>query len=246
MENLSLQNPIQKLESMVIRKTNRFVYFSDGTHMSYADFHRYKQDLRKELQLITATELKDSIEMVVTSLKETKRLEEILYELQTKKDNLAYEIDSLEDNINWEESFRQQCTKNGEIQDKLNNHASKLYANLSELPILKNYTNDKGIKFIIQRNYITKETRFCFDPYELGANFHSQLSEFFRQENWGTINGGWMKVINNQVILYKSSGDYGVYDDTTAVTCARVLFPNEIILSFSGREWSDISTSETL
>jgi hypothetical protein len=243
---MELQNPVQKLESMVIRKTNRFVYFSDGTHMSYSDFHRYKQDLRKELQLITATELKDSIEMVVTSLKEQQRLEEMLYTLQNNRDNLAYEIDSLEDNTNWEESFRQQCAKTEEIQDKLNNHASKLYANLSELPILKNYTNDKGIKFIIQRNYITKETRFCFDPYELGANFHSQLSEFFRQENWGTINGGWMKVMNNQVILYKSSGDYGVYDDTTAVTCARVLFPNENILSFAGREWSDISTSEIL
>jgi hypothetical protein len=243
---MELQNPVQKLESMVIRKTNRFVYFSDGTHMSYSDFHRYKQDLRKELQLITAKELKDSIEMVVTSLKEQQRLEEMLYTLQNNRDNLAYEIDSLEDNTNWEESFRQQCTKNEEIQDKLNNHASKLYANLSELPILKNYTNDKGIKFIIQRNYVTKEARFCFDPYELGANFHSQLSEFFRQENWGTMNGGWMKVINNQVILYKSSGDYGVYDDITAVTCARVLFPNENILSFAGREWSDISTSETL
>jgi hypothetical protein len=243
---MELQNPVQKLESMVIRKTNRFVYFSDGTHMSYSDFHRYKQDLRKELQLITATELKDSIEMVVTSLKEQQRLEEMLYTLQNNRDNLAYEIDSLEDNTNWEESFRQQCTKSDEIQDKLNNHASKLYANLSELPILKNYTNDKGIKFIIQRNYITNEHRFCFDPYELGANFHSQLSEFFRQENWGTINGGWMKVMNNQVILYKSSGDYGVYDDTTAVTCARVLFPNENILSFAGREWSDISTSEIL
>ena len=244
---MELQNPIQKLESMVIRKTNRFVYFSDGTHMSYSDFHRYKQDLRKELQLITATELKDSIEMVVTSLKEQQRLEEMLYTLQNNRASLAYEIDSLEqDDIDWEKSFRQQCTKSEEIQDKINNHASKLYADLSELPILKNYTNDKGIKFIIQRNYITNEHRFCFDPYELGANFHSQLSEFFRQENWGTMNGGWMKVINNEVILYKSSGDYGVYDDTIAMNCAIKIFPNKIISSFAGREWSDIITSETL
>jgi hypothetical protein len=244
---MEVQNPVQKLESMVIRKTNRFVYFSDGTHMSYANFHSYKQDLRKELQLITATELKDSIEMVVTSLKEQQRLEEMLYTLQNNRANLNYEIDSLkQDDTDWEESFKRQRNENNKIQDKINDHASKLYANLSELPILKNYTNDKGIKFIIQRNYITKETRFCFDPYELGANFHSQLSEFFRQENWGTMNGGWMKVMNNQVILYKSSGDYGVYDDITAVTCARVLFPNENILSFAGREWNDISTSETL
>jgi hypothetical protein len=244
---MEIQNPVQKLESMVIRKTNRFVYFSDGTHMSYSDFHSYKQDLRKELQLITATELKDSIEMVVTSLKEQQRLEEMLYTLQNNRDNLAYEIDSLkQDDIDWEKYYREECDKTGELNKKINDHASKLYVNLAELPILKNYTNDKGIKFIIQRNYVTNEHRFCFDPYELGANFHSQLSEFFRQENWGTINGGWMKVINNQVILYKSSGDYGVYDDTTAITCARVLFPNENILSFAGKEWNDISTSETL
>lgn len=237
---MEIKNPIEKLESTVIRKTNRFVYFSDGTHMSYSDFHKYKQDLRKELQLITATELKDSIQMVVTSLEETKQLEEILYELQNKRDNIHYEIDSIkEDNTDWEKYYRKECDENIKLNEKLNDHASKLYANLAELPILKNYTNDKGIKFIIQRNHVTNEHRFCFDPYELGANFHSQLSEFFRKENWGTINGGWMKVINNEVILYSSSGDYGVYDDTIAVNCAIKIFPNKVISSFAGKKWID-------
>ena len=238
---MEIKNPIEKLESMVIRKTNRFVYFSDGTHMSYSDFHKYKQDLRKELQLITATELKDSIQMVVISLEEQQRLEKLLEELENTKAEIRYEIDSIKENaIDWEKYYREQCDKTGEISKKLNDHASKLYADLEELPILKNYTNDKGIKFIIQRNYVTNEHRFCFDPYELGANFHSQLSEFFRKENWGTINGGWMKVINNEVILYKSSGDYGVYDDTIAMNCAIKIFPNKIISSFAGKEWVDI------
>lgn len=237
---MEIKNPIEKLESTVIRKTNRFVYFSDGTHMSYSDFHKYKQDLRKELQLITATELKDSIQMVVTSLEETKQLEEILYELQNKRDNIHYEIDSIkEDNTDWEKYYRKECDENIKLNEKLNDHASKLYADLAELPILKNYNNDKGIKFIIQRNHVTNEHRFCFDPYELGANFHSQLSEFFRKENWGTINGGWMKVINNEVILYSSSGDYGVYDDTIAVNCAIKIFPNKVISSFAGKKWID-------
>jgi hypothetical protein len=230
---MEIQNPIEKLESMVIRKTNRFVYFSDGTHMSYADFHTYKQDLRKELQLITATELKDSIEMVVTSLK-------VKQQLQDANDELHYKIDSVkENNTDWEKHFRKECENSQKLKDQLNNHASKLYADLTELPILKNYNNDKGIKFIIQRNHVINEHRFCFDPYELGANFHSQLSEFFRKENWSTINGGWMKVINNEVILYKSSGDYGVYDDTIAMNCAIKIFPNKIISSFSGKEWTD-------
>ena len=237
---MEIENPIEKLESMVIRKTNKFVYFSDGTHMSYSDFHKYKQDLRKELQLITATELKDSIQMVVISLEEKQRLEELLEELENTKAEIRYEIDSIKENaIDWEKYYREQCDKTGEISKKLNDHASNLYADLEELPILKNYTNDKGIKFIIQRNYVTNEHRFCFDPYELGANFHSQLSEFFRKENWGTINGGWMKVINNEVILYKSSGDYGVYDDTIAMNCAIKIFPNKIISSFAGKEWVD-------
>ena len=237
---MEIQNPIEKLESTVIRKTNRFVYFSDGTHMSYSDFHSYKQDLRKELQLITATELKDSIQMVVVSLEEQQRLEKLLEELENTKAEIRYEIDSIKENaIDWEKYYREECDKTGEINRKLNDHASKLYADLAELPILKNYTNDKGIKFIIQRNYVTNEHRFCFDPYELGANFHSQLSEFFRKENWGTINGGWMKVINNEVILYKSSGDYGVYDDTIAMNCAIKIFPNKIISSFAGKKWID-------
>ena len=237
---MEIKNPIEKLESMVIRKTNRFVYFSDGTHMSYSDFHKYKQDLRKELQLITATELKDSIQMVVISLEEKQRLEELLEELENTKAEIRYEIDSVKENAtDWEKYFREQCIKTEKETDRICNHASNLYADLAELPILKNYTNDKGIKFIIQRNYVTNEHRFCFDPYELGANFHSQLSEFFRKENWGTINGGWMKVINNEVILYKSSGDYGVYDDTIAMNCAIKIFPNKIISSFAGKEWVD-------
>lgn len=237
---MEIQNPIEKLESTVIRKTNRFVYFSDGTHMSYSDFHSYKQDLRKELQLITATELKNSIQMVVVSLEEQQRLEKLLEELENTKTEIRYEIDSIKENaIDWEKYYREECDKTGEINRKLNDHASKLYADLAELPILKNYTNDKGIKFIIQRNYVTNEHRFCFDPYELGANFHSQLSEFFRKENWGTINGGWMKVINNEVILYSSSGDYGVYDDTIAMNCAIKIFPNKIISSFAGKKWVD-------
>lgn len=237
---MKIQNPIEKLESTVIRKTNRFVYFSDGTHMSYSDFHKYKQDLRKELQLITVTELKDSIQMIVISLEEKQRLEKLLEELENTKAEIRYEIDSIKENaIDWEKYFREQCIKTEKETDRICNHASKLYADLEGLPILKNYTNDNGIKFIIQRNYVTNEHRFCFDPYELGANFHSQLSEFFRKENWGTINGGWMKVIYNEVILYSSSSDYGVYDDTIAMNCAIKIFPNKIISSFAGKKWVD-------
>jgi histidinol dehydrogenase len=112
-------------------------------------------------------------------------------------------------------------------------------AQLSELPILKDYQNEKGIKFIIQKNYKTDEYRFCFDPYQLGANFHSTLSEFFRQENWGTINGGWLKMIGNVLTLYAQSGDYGVYNNEIAINAAKLVFPNKEIRSFAGMQWSD-------
>lgn len=229
---------VEKLESMVIRKTNRFVYLSNGTHMTYSDFHRYKQDLRKELQCIIAEQHKNSIKMVVTSLQEITDLENMLHMLKAQKSIIEDEIDD-HHNTDWEKHFRQQCEVSQELKDKLNSHARKLYANLAELPILKTYTNDKGIKFLIQKNDMTDEYRFCFDPYELGANFHTQLNEFFSGEKWNAINGGWMKVFNDKVILYKSSGDYGVYDDTIAIECAKKIFTNKVISSFAGKEWND-------
>lgn len=228
---------MENLEKDVVKKTNKYVYLSNGTHMSHGDFHRYKQNIRNELSLIHAKEYKNSIEMITQSLDERIKLEEVLESLQDATSQLHYEIDSLKPH-DWEKSFREERTRTDKITEKLNNHASKLYANLADLPILKNYTNDKGIKFIIQQSE-TDEHRFCFDPYELGANFHSQLSEFFRQNEWGTINGGWVKVIGNKVILYYMSGDYGVYDDNIAIDCAKKVFPNKTIVSFAGKQWED-------
>lgn len=232
----------QEIESMVIRKTNKYVYFNNGTHMTYKDFHLYKEGLRKDMQLVIAADIKNSTKMIFQSLKEKEKLEELLEELYNKNTNLSMQIDSLErderdEAADWEDLYRKQIDKTESVKNKLNNHATKLYKDLKSLPILKNYTNDKGIKFIIQRNYKTNEHRFCFDPYELGDNFHSQLSEFFKDENWGTINGGWMKVIYDAVILYAQSGDYGVYNDDIATDCARVLFSDKLIFSFAGKEW---------
>lgn len=115
---MKIENTIEKLKSTVIIKTNRFVYFSDGTHMNYSDFHKYKQDLRKELQLVVATELKDSIEMVVTSLKDKRQLEELLYELQDANNELYYDIHSLktESTTDWEKRFRKECENSQKIK----------------------------------------------------------------------------------------------------------------------------------
>jgi hypothetical protein len=63
------------------------------------------------------------------------------------------------------------------------------------------------------------------------------ISNIFREYNWDTINGGWIKVINNSVVLYSKSGDYGVYDDSIAIEAAKSVFPNHKIFSYAGREW---------
>ena len=49
-------------------------------------------------------------------------------------------------------------------------------------------------------------------------------------------------MVDDKVILYSKSGDYGVYDDNIAMECAKILFPTKTILSFAGKEWDNIKT----
>jgi hypothetical protein len=228
------------MEKNVLKKTNKYVYLSNGTHMSHSDYHRYKQDIRNELSIIHAKEYKESVEVLVQSLKEKRTLEDTIQKVQEKTYELEYNLHTMQpDTHDWKASFQRKDKELDEVKEKLNNHARNIYSQLSELPILKDYQNEKGIKFIIQKNYKTDEYRFCFDPYQLGANFHSTLSEFFRQENWGTINGGWLKMIGNVLTLYAQSGDYGVYNNEIAIEAAKLVFPNKEIRSFAGMQWSD-------
>lgn len=233
------------IEKNVVKKTNKYVYFSDGTHMSHSDFHRYKQDIKNELAIVHASEYKNSIKVMVQSAKERARLIDILERLEDETANLHYAIDQKAP-YDWEKACREEKAKHDETKNKLVAHARNLYSRLPDLPILIDFQNDKGIKFIIQKTHqFTKmgqpAYRFCFDPYQLGANFHSVLSkEFFPREGWGTANGGWMKVIGNTVTLYGESGDYGKYDDAIAIDACKRIFPNREIISFAGKKWDSI------
>jgi hypothetical protein len=229
------------IESNVLKKTNKYVYLSNGTHMTHSDHHRYKQEIRNELAIIHAKEYKESVEVLVQSLKEKQRLEDLINKIQEDNYVLEYQVhqERQANEADWEGFYRKADKERDEANRKLDNHARKIYSQLSELPILKDYQNNKGIKFIIQQNYKTDEYRFCFDPYEIGFNYHSNLSEFFREENWGTVNGGWLKVIDNILTLYAKSGDYGVYDDNIAIKAAKLIFPNKKIRSFAGMQWTD-------
>lgn len=213
---------MRNLEKDVLKKTNKYVYLSNGTHMTHSDFHQYKQDIRRELEILHSKEYKDSVRVFVSSLRKIETLNDQIASLREKRMHLESEDHSA-------------------TQDLLDKHARKLYKDLSSLPIIENFTNDKGIKFIIQENYKTNEFRFCFDPYQLGSNFHSTLSMFYQEVPWVTVNGGWLKAIDDTIVLYKSSGDYGVYDDAIAIECAKKVFKNKKILSFSNIEWDKIS-----
>jgi len=103
-----------------------------------------------------------------------------------------------------------------------------------------NFTNREGIKFIIQQgHYDDHSFRFCWDPYGFVSNGHSDISSIFSRDDWGTINGGWIKIFEDDVVLYYKSGDYGVYDDAVAIECAKKLFPGKNIHSFAGRVWDN-------
>jgi hypothetical protein len=234
---------MENLEKNVLKKTNKYVYLSNGTHMSHSDFHRYKQDIRNELAIVHNNEYKDSIKVFISNLKEIETLNNRIASLKEERIDLENDLQFTRDysNHDWEESFRRESTAHSATKDLLTEHARSLYKDLSSLPIIENFTNDKGIKFIIQKNHKTDEFRFCFDPYQLGSNFHSTLSMFYEEEYWGTVNGGWLKAIDNTIVLYKSSGDYGIYDDTIAIECAKKVFKNKKILSFSNTEWDKIS-----
>jgi hypothetical protein len=230
------------IEKNVVKKTNKYVYFSDGTHMSHSDFHRYKQNIRNKLAIVHASEYKESIEVIVQLAKEKAERTKILEDLQEANMELHYAIDQ-QTPYDWEKAFREETATHNETKNKLVAHARNLYSRLPDLPILVDFQNDKGIKFIIQETYAMDEPsyRFCFDPYQLGANYHSVLSmEFFPKEDWGIINGGWMKVIGNTVTLYGESGDYGKYDDTIAITACKQIFPRHNIISFAGKKWNEV------
>lgn len=133
--------------------------------------------------------------------------------------------------------YEQEQKENTKLRSKLMDIAKALYSNLDKLD-LSEYENTKGIKFIIQSRYNDRtDTRFCFDPYAILDNYHSNISEAYSDQGYGTDNGGWVKVTKTMVILYSKSGDYGKYSDNVAIKAASKIFPNRPILSYSGKDW---------
>jgi hypothetical protein len=141
----------------------------------------------------------------------------------------------------YEKWWRQKCDDLSDFKDKMRSVAREIYSGTIDH---NKFQNRKGVKFIIQQDhYDEKINRFCWDPYGFVSNGHSDISSIYREADWGTKSGGWIKIIDNNVILYAQSGDYGVYDNATAVECAAKLFTGKKIYSFPGRQWDDELTN---
>ena len=57
------------IENNVVKKTNKYVYFSDGTHMSHSEHHRYKQNIRNTVAIEHQKQFGNSVLLPLEDLK---------------------------------------------------------------------------------------------------------------------------------------------------------------------------------
>lgn len=200
------------------------------TFLSIVQPETYKKQFELENEIISLAKRIDMIDVFNTSVT-TPVVEEVIEDVD---DDIYEPAEPTKDE--YEKWWRQESDKNYELNNKMRSIAHQVYSQNLDF---SNFQNHKGIKFIIQTDVYESKFRFCWDPYGFVSNFHSDISSIFRADDWYTINGGWIKIIDNNVILYAKSGDYGVYDDTVAVDCAKKVFPTKEIHSFAGRQWND-------
>jgi hypothetical protein len=197
----------------------------------------YKKQVELEDKILTLAARADRIKAEVALLPVEKLFEEeIIEDDEDDKKELNRSVEE------WNGLITKEIDEKDKVNDKLRSIARLVYKNTIDLSDIK--ISNNGIKFIIQENYKDNTFRFCWDPYGFVANFHSSISDIHREEYWNTISGGWLKIIDNDVILYSKSGDYGIYNNTMATECAKKIFPNKNIHSFASREW-DSELEET-
>ena len=211
------------------------------TFLSIIQPETYKKQFELENEIISLAKRIDMIDQLKVTMNTSQVQQEVVDIAHIDVDN-EDEYNSVPDmpeptKEDYEKWWRQESDKNYELNNKMRSIAREVYS--QNLDFSK-FQNTKGIKFIIQQDhYDDKINRFCWDPYGFVSNGHSDISSIYREGDWGTINGGWIKIIDNNVILYAKSGDYGVYDDTVAIECAKKVFPTKEIHSFAGRQWND-------
>ena len=188
----------------------------------------YKFQVSQEDQILTLASRLDIIQAAV------KAQQLVVVEEEEEDQYYDHDAPTYEDYKSW---YERANDKADDLDRKMRNIARKVYS--QNLDFTHFQVRD-GIKFIIQQDHVDEHSyRFCWDPYGFVSNGHSDISSIYHDNHRGTINGGWLKIIDNNVILYAKSGDYGVYDDTVAIECAKKIFPTKQIHSFAGQEWDE-------
>jgi hypothetical protein len=189
--------------------------------LSVVQPEKYKLQVEQENEIITLAARMDMIKEAVKASSIQSVVEE--EDGPTKED--------------YEKWWRQESDKNSELNKKMRKIAHEVYSQKLDF---SNFQVTKGIKFIIQQDHYDDDSyRFCWDPYGFVSNGHSDISSIFYADDYGTVSGGWIKIFEDNVILYYKSGDYGVYDDAIAMKCAKKLFPGKNIHSYAGRQWDE-------
>lgn len=197
------------------------------TFLSVIQPERYNIQVQQENEILTLAARLDILEQI--------KMESQLANLQPQ---VIYDKDEYEDITfdEYEKWWREECDRNQVLLNKMRSIAKQVYSQTLDF---SNFQITEGIKFIIQQNHRDDSYRFCWDPYGLVSNGHSDISRIYRDNDWSTVNGGWIKIIQDDVILYAKSGDYGVYDDVIATECAKKVFPTKKIHSFADRKWDN-------
>ena len=224
------QVPVSDFKSFAGGIWNTHVTKDDmDTFLSVVQPDKYKIQVEQENQILTLAVRLGMIQDAV------KAQQSVVVEESDDYQEIPFEIDepTKDEYKKW---WKDKSDELNHTRNKMRSIAHKVYSQNLDF---SNFQNHDGIKFIIQTNRNETEFRFCWDPYGFVSNGHSDISSIFRADGWYTINGGWIKIIDDNVILYGRSGDYGVYDDAIATECAKKVFPTKEIHSFADRQWID-------
>lgn len=212
----------QEFEELKEKRKKGEIEFGPLTQEQIAEMEEMEDKMQKE----------EMQRLNLEALDEKDFEEDDFYDYDEDPDDLGQQFEALQREV--DELYKE----NRKLTFNLNKAAQKVY----NQPIdFSNYQNLEGIKFIIQVNN-ESSFRFRWDPYQFTENFHSNISDIFRYDgtDYWTVNGGWIKVIGDNVYLYSKSGDYGVFDDTVAYNAAKEVFPTKTIHCFAGAKWEEV------
>lgn len=114
--------------------------------------------------------------------------------------------------------------------------AREVYADMD----LSRFSSVQDKKFILLYAADTNSFRISFDPYGFLPNFHRDLKDTFCRDNERIAGGGWLKIDNDQVILYSKSSDYGSFDAYKAYLAAELIWDTKKVFIYPDKELHEL------